>query len=323
LQHNASRFIIPIHLFYILDSRLELNELRAFLAVADTRSFSTAASQLCLSQPAISKRIATLEQSLGQPLFDRIGRTIQLTAAGERLRPHARRILDEVASARHALGHPGAEISGRLRLGTSHHIGLHRLPPLLRDFIAACPAVDLELRFMESEAVSLATASGELDLGVITLPSQPLPSLNHETIWQDPLTCVVAHDHPLANDDFMPQQLNHYAAILPTATTTTRAQIDHALAPLGIVPRVALATNYLETIKMLVSVGLGWSLLPQQMVGDGQLTILRIPSLRLIRHLGLIHHRQRSLSPAAERFITLLRDHRPPPLPPLQRRNTA
>ena len=112
---------------------MDTQSLQAFLCVAECSSFSGAAEQLHLTQPAISKRIATLEKQLNARLFDRIGRHIHLTEAGRALLPEAQRILQDIREARRRIDDLRGSVSGRLSMGISHHIGLHRLPPVLRE----------------------------------------------------------------------------------------------------------------------------------------------------------------------------------------------
>ncbi len=286
---------------------MELNTLEAFLAVADSRSFSRAAEQLFLTQPAISKRIAALESQLDARLFDRVGRNIQLTEAGLALLPSARRVLAELAQTRTALRQlASGEIAGRLSLGTSHHIGLHRLPPVLRRFSAAHPGVELDLHFMDSEEACAAVERGELELAVVTLPESPYPKLETRELWPDPLAFVVGAEHPLAGRARIAlEELATHPAIVPARGTVTRDILDKALLPRALRLKVALETNYLETIKMMVSVGLGWSMLPENMRGD-ELIALRCDELRLGRRLGMAQLRGRSLGNAARAFVDAL-----------------
>src|SRR5690606_24029265 len=121
------------------ESPMDWASLSAFVAIADRGGFSAAAEQLHLTQPAVSKRIAQLEQVLDVRLFDRLGRQVVLTEAGRLLLPRARQMLAEADAARRALQDLGQEIGGRLSLATSHHVGLHRLPALLRRFTALHP----------------------------------------------------------------------------------------------------------------------------------------------------------------------------------------
>ena len=128
---------------------MDLANLSAFIAIAESGSFSGAAERLFLTQPAISKRIAGLEQQLDVRLFDRLGREVTLTEAGRALLPRAYQILNVLDDTRRALTNLNGAVSGRLTLATSHHIGLHRLPPLLRVFTRQYPAVALDIQFMD------------------------------------------------------------------------------------------------------------------------------------------------------------------------------
>lgn len=284
-------------------SPMDIQDLQAFLAVANHQSFSAAAEQLHLTQPAISKRVAGLEQRLGHRLFDRIGRRVDLTDAGRTLLPFARSTLSTLTDARHALSHLDGQLSGQLSIGTSHHIGLHRLPPVLGAYTQRYPAVDLDIHFMDSEVACEAVLAGELELGIVTLPTNPPPTLACQPVWDDPLRVVVAAGDPWCSRPSLPiQALAERPAVLPDEATYTHRIIRAELARHGIAPRVRLATNYLETLKMLVSIGLGWSLLPETMVDDS-LCALTVPDLQAGRCLGVVSHRDRTLSAAASALL--------------------
>ena len=281
--------------------------LQAFIAVAETGSFSASANALHLTQPAISKRIALLEQFLDTRLFDRIGRVVTLTEAGETLIPRARRILQEISDTTRAIHDLGGAIAGKLQLATSHHIGLHRLPSVLREFRHSCPAVSLDIEFMDSEQALEAVIHGRAELGVITLPPKGAPGrLISRTIWPDPLVIMVSGDHALARTTQVTvTELAEYPAVLPGQGTYTGQILRQLFATQGVPLEVSMATNYLETLRMLVAIGLGWSLLPASMLTPG-LQALSLRDGPLQRDLGLVYHRQRSVSNAARQFITLL-----------------
>ena len=286
--------------------------LRAFLAVAKARSFSQAAAQLHITQPAVSKRVAALEAELKTRLFDRVGKKVSLTEAGLALQPRAQHILDAMADTRRALANLSGNISGVLSIGTSHHIGLHRLPQVLRAFHTAYPDVELDLRFMDSEAACAAVAKGELELGIVTLPPEPVNNLVMTPIWDDPLGVIVAAHHPLAKSPRVrPETLAQYPAVLPGQGTYTREILENAFASLGVDIQGRMSTNYLETIKMLVTIGLGWSVLPLVMVRGKELRILKLQGVHLHRTLGTVHHRARTLSNAAQAMVDLLLQKKP------------
>jgi len=284
-----------------------VSALQAFEAVYRGRSFSRAADELFLTQPAVSKRIAALEEELGTRLFDRIGRAVVATEAGEALRPHARRVLAQVDLSRQAIADLSGRVAGRLQVGTSHHIGLHRLPPILRAYTQDYPDVELDLDFMDSEQACLAVERGDLELAVVTLPDDPADTLVTEVLWHDPLALLAALDHPLAQRRGVTlAELAEQSAILPDPHTFTRRILADAVRPHGLALRVTLETNYLETIKMMVAVGLGWSALPRTMI-DGGLTELDGPDLHLVRRLGLVRRVGRTPSNAATAFAELAR----------------
>lgn len=292
---------------------MDTQSLQAFLAVADTQSFSRAAEQLHLTQPAVSKRIATLEFQVGRPLFDRIGRRIALTEAGSVLLPQARKILFAVEDSRRALANLSGHVGGRLTLATSHHIGLHRLPPILKDYTQRHPEVELDLHFLDSELAYQGVRDGSLEMAVVTLAPHPIEHLHVVELWRDRLCFVCATDHPLANAD---QQealslatLCDYNCVMPGARTFTGRLIAQRFEEAGLELPVSMATNYLETLKMMCSVGLGWSLLPEKML-DHDLVELDVATVPLHRPLGYLVHTNRTLSNAANMMIEALEESR-------------
>lgn len=288
---------------------MDIQALEAFLAVAKTGGFSTAANRLFITQPAVSKRIATLEQQLAAKLFDRIGRQVVLTEAGRTLLPRAQQLLSDMADARRAIENLSGEVSGVLRIGSSHHIGLHRLPPVLKQYAKRYPKVELDLSFVDSEAAWQQVLQGELELGLLTLPPTPDPRLLHKVIWPDPLEFLAAPEHPLAQQNNISfEQLTQYDALLPGANTFTRHIVEELFAERQLTLSVSLATNYLETLYMMVSVGLGWSLLPRTLK-DGATAPLDLQTPLPTRYLGVVYHPERSLSNSAQQFLQVLGEH--------------
>lgn len=288
---------------------MDIASLRAFIAVAEHESFSAASTYLYLTQPAISKRIASLETELDTILFDRIGRQTTLTQAGKALLPRARQILQEVEDSARAIRNLSGQVSGRLSIGTSHHIGLHRLPPVLRAFSRKYPDVELDIHFMDSEEACHAVEHGDLELGIVTLPLQPSDVLLTRIIWPDPLCIIVGKHHPLAtNKRLSLSQLAQHKAVLPARGTFTREIIEQAFTKYHVEVNISLSTNYLETIKMLVSVGLGWSVLPESML-SAEVKAIPAQGLRLKRELGIVWHSARTLSNAAQALQQQLMAH--------------
>lgn len=300
-----------IHLFHEAHNQqefdvLDLANLNAFVAVAETGGFSDAGERLHLTQPAVSKRIAALELQLGLRLFDRIGREVSLTEAGRALLPRAYQILDVIDDTRRALINLNGAIGGRLTLATSHHIGLHRLPPILRRFTRDYPDVALDIRFLDSEAAYDEILHGRVELAIITLAPQTAAPIKAVPVWSDPLDFVAAPEHPLANQaEVTLADVARHPAVFPGGNTFTRLIVHGLFDAQGLIPNIAMSTNYLETIKMLVSIGLAWSVLPRTLLDD-QVRRLPLPGIQLERRLGYILHTERTHSNAAEAFMGLL-----------------
>lgn len=288
---------------------MEIDNLKAFLAVAETGSFSQAADRMHLTQPAISKRVAQLERQFDALLFDRIGRTVRLTEAGDSLAYRANLILQQVEDTERAIRNLNGEVGGQLSLATSHHAGLWRLPRVLSRYIEKHPDVSLDLHFMDSEVAHERIIHGELEMAIITLAPSLHERLIAEPIWRDELVFVCSRAHDLAiRKNVTINELAEYAAILPDMTTFTGRIVQGMFKDHDLPLEVSMSTNYLETIKMLIGVGLGWSVLPKTMLGDDVVVLDISIEIDLARTLGVIHHVNRTLSNAGEAFIDLLRE---------------
>ena len=285
---------------------MDLASLNAFIAIAETGSFSLAGERLHLTQPAISKRIAGLEQQLKVRLFDRLGREINLTEAGRALLPRAYQILGVLDDTRRALSNLNGEVTGRLTLATSHHIGLHRLPPLLRAFTRSHPQVALDIQFLDSEVAYEEVLHGRAELAVITLAPETREPVRAVGVWDDPLDFVAAPEHPLACiGPVTLADVARHPAVFPGGNTFTHHIVRRLFEAEGLTPNIGMSTNYLETIKMMVSIGLAWSVLPRTML-DEQVARLPLAGIQLHRRLGYILHSERTLSNAAKAFMALL-----------------
>jgi DNA-binding transcriptional LysR family regulator len=287
---------------------MEWSELRAFIAVAETGSFSRAAEQLHLTQPAITKRLQALEAGIGVALFDRVGKRVYLTDAGTLLQPRARALLAELADTEVMLRNLHERIDGRLSIATSHHVGLHRLAPVLKAFSTRFTGVELDIEFVDSEAAHELVRNAASELAVVTLAPIPDTKLSSERLWRDPLAFIAAAEHPLAGQRRIPlARLSEFPAILPGLGTYTGRIVAERFARQDLPLRMSMSTNYLETIGMLVGIGLGWSVLPATMIRP-PLVGLDVDCELLGRDLGIVTNPVRTLSNPANTFIEVLRE---------------
>jgi DNA-binding transcriptional LysR family regulator len=289
---------------------MDIYQLVSFVRVAEMKSISRAAEELFVTQPAVSKQIKALEEELGSRLFDRLGKKVHLTRAGEALYEHVVKILRSVDEAKAAVKGLSGECSGELVIGTSDHISLHRLPDVLKSYIAAYPKVDLKLRCHRSETILEMAGRNLVDLGVITLP-MVTRNLVSKVIWRDPMSLVFPRKHPLALlKKIRLRDVAKYVLILPETGTATRKTIDDAFSKRKLVPDIGMEVAYIETIKGLVKVGLGVSILPDKAVEaevkGGLLLKAGIQDAHITRNLGVVYLRDKYLSRPANEFLRFL-----------------
>lgn len=285
---------------------MNLAAFEAFIKVMETGSISMAADLLFITQPAVTKRIHSLEDYFGVKLFESAGRGVQATHAAHSLLPKVKNWLNELGDIHHTLSHQQGQVQGKLKIGTSHHIGLHHLPSHLRDYVQTFPNVTLDVHFVDSEQAHEKVLAGDLELAFLTLPPQGDDRLNYVTIWNDPLVFVAAPFHPLAQQHNLSlQDLIEYPSLLP-ATQTYTSQITLAeFEKQALKPKISMSNNPLESIRMLVSIGLGWSVLPKTLVNQ-ELQQLDI-AVDMNRELGMVWHPGRTQSKAVLELIEMMK----------------
>ncbi len=145
---------------------MNLAAFEAFVKVMETGSISLAADQLFITQPAVTKRIHSLEEYFGVKLFESAGRGVQATHAANSLLPKVKSWLNELGDIHHTLSHEQGQVQGKLKIGTSHHIGLHHLPAHLRQYVQQFPEVTLDVHFVDSEQAHEQVLAGDLEVGI-------------------------------------------------------------------------------------------------------------------------------------------------------------
>jgi len=288
---------------------VDINNLKAFIEVADKKSFSRSADTLKLTQPAVSKRIAALETELAARLFDRVGRSVHLTEAGRVLLPAARQINSELSRIEDVICNLGGEVSGTLSICTTEHVGTHHLPKVLKPFHENFPVVDINLHFASSEQAIELVEGDQFEIALCLMPQRSNqkrhPKLSSTEVWSEKLVIVVARDHPLATGEPVSLQLlSKCPAVLPTEPATRRA-IEDILHASDLTAVLSTEADDFETIRTMASIGLGWACLPEFQVDDS-LTILSVEEMKLQSSIRLINHNDRTLSRAADAFIDSL-----------------
>jgi DNA-binding transcriptional LysR family regulator len=281
------------------------------VAVARAGSFTRAAEELFLAQPSLSVQVRKLEHELGVRLFERLGRSIQLTHAGEVFLQHAERALAEVAEARERMAEVRDLREGRLALGALPSVGAHLLPGVLAAFRRSHPGVATSLVELDVSAeVERMVQDGRLDLAVIRLP-RTRDGLTVRALVREPLVAVVPPGSELAGaDELTLCDLADQEFVAMRPGHGLRELMDGILAGAGITPNVTVETGQLSIVHGMVRAGVGVSILPRLAAGMGTSTVpLADPSA--YRELGVVWRSHQPVSPPTAAFLRLLRESTP------------
>jgi DNA-binding transcriptional LysR family regulator len=287
---------------------------RTLQEVVRRGSFSRAAEDLHLSQPAVSLHIRQLEDKVGLALVERVGKRASATRAGEILLEHAERAFAELEAGRQALHDLRGVVGGRLRVGTGATASIHLLPPVLRRLHARYPAIELVVVTGNSREVTAAVAANQLDLAIVTLPVSAR-ALAVDLLCVDPLVAIAPAGRPWRRRaPFTPAELSRHPLILYERGGTIRQVIDEWFRKAGAIPRVAMELGNAEAIKKLVGAGLGLSLASAMAVAAevkaGALSAIPL-SPPLARRLALIRRRDKPDTPALRVVLAALATLKP------------
>src|SRR5262245_18850573 len=284
-------------------TRIELRHLRYFLAVAEEQHFTRAAGKLNVTQPTLSHQIRELEGQLNLALFDRVGRRVKLTAAGETLLPYARRVVRELAEAQTALDELHGLKRGALRVGIVQTVNACVIPEIVARFGAAHPGIDVTCHEMAVAEIEAELESGRLDLGISFLPPAR-KCLTGQKLFAEELVAVVAADHALAKRRQLriTDVAKHPLALL-AQKFCTRQLIDRAMAEAGVQPEVKVEMNSVDSILSTVRRTQLVTLLPalalcQRDTGLRPITVTEPTPRRSVGLLWLQHAHQRAAAQA-------------------------
>ncbi len=286
---------------------MEHRHLRYFLAVAQTQHMTQAAERIHVTQSTLSHQINQLEQLLGVTLFDRVGRGIRLTQAGELFRGFAQRALKEMEDARVALDELQNVVRGNLRLGVIHTYNSTLVPPIVAQFLTLHPGVKISVEDLPAIAIDEAISEGELDLGIAFAPGGP--DVAAEPVFEEELVLIVNRKHPLAKKRAIRSTaLSEIPLALQTDHFATRRLIDQAFgAAIGANVRVEMSS--IESLLNTVRTGLVGTIVSERAFGnDPGLSKVRITHPTTIRTAALLWHRERYRAPAAREFASLFCD---------------
>jgi DNA-binding transcriptional LysR family regulator len=291
---------------------MEIDQVETFLAVATYGGFHRAAEALNVSQPAVSARIRTLEDSLGVTLFTRGPAHLSLSPAGKALRPHAEQLLRTVALAKQAVHEIQPSAGGALRVAAALSICTYLLPDVMKDYQAAHPKVMVTLRSGNSVEVLKMVVEGEVDIGIAR--SLNHPEVETMTLRDDPLILVGHPGHPATQKrQARLEEVESWPLIFYDRGSSDWTLTQGLFRRAGLLPNVVLEVETIEACKRMIERKLGLGFLPQIALGNelkqGKLVVIEIVNAEpLRRNLDVIHLRNRPLSPEAQSFLQLLRN---------------
>lgn len=292
---------------------MQLQQLRYFLAVAETRHFTHAADAIGVAQPTLSKQIHTLEASLGTPLFERMRGAVTLTAAGETLLPMARRMVADADAARDAVNDIIGLRRGEVRLGATPSLCSSLVPAVLRTFRAAHPGIALYVNEGSSQDLIADLLAHTLDLALIVQPEQGVdPSLHAAPILRESLVVasVASEPPPTAHGQVALAELEHTPMVMFRTGYDLRDVTLEACRQAGFAPRFAVEGGEMDAVLAFVEAGLGVALVPSMVLINRPLlraTPLAPPGMR--RTIALAHRRRSVLPHAAEALRATLLAH--------------
>jgi DNA-binding transcriptional LysR family regulator len=288
---------------------LELAHSRSLIAIGELGSFSKAAERLHLSPPAVFAQIHQLETEVGEKLYERSGRKLVLTPAGRLMIEYCRRLIlvhDEAMSAVRELS--GVQ-RGSLYLGCGPHISVSIVPHLLRAYLAQHPNVELRLITGNDQSLFEDLYSGKVDLILMNLPVEG-PDLVQDPLWRYEMVFVVPPGDPAAEEGTVSAaELSRRPFILYQRSVVIEAAIRQFCVDVGFEPHVVMQNDQADSIKELVKLGLGISLLPLWSVsGDvqrGTLRLLRLSSRQLFSVTGLIYRKSAHIPNAVRSLLSV------------------
>ncbi len=294
-----------------LERAVTLRQLRTFKTVADLNSFSLAAQRLKLSQPSISYQVKELEEALGVPLLDRLGKRVQLTEAGTLLYGYARRMLDVLDEATIAIEEMRGIQRGNLRVGASTTVGIYLLPAALGAFKKLHPGLVISLEIGLRARVQEQVLRNELDLAVVG-PASKDPELAIIPFISDELVVVAPANHPLASRRGLTlKDLAGQPFVMREPASGSRLSLEKAARKAGAKLSVAMELGSNGAIKHAVESGLGLAVISRYAMvlelSSGRLVELDVRGFPIRRDWHIVHLRRRKLPSSVTAFIDFLK----------------
>ena len=289
---------------------MQIETLRVFCDLIESRSFSQAAVRNFITQSAVSQQIKALETRFGTPLLRREGRSVSATEAGRILFDASREILGRFIQMQSEMRSAGQEMVGSLRVATVYSVGLYEMTRSIRTFLKTHPKVNLHIEYSPANRVYEAILTGAADLGIVTYP-KPRKGIQLIPLPADRLVLVCPPEHPQARRKHINiNALGGLDFVTFTKGVASREAMEQMFESHGVQVRVVMEFDNIETIKRAVEIGAGVAIVPhlsvQQEVESGALAQLHLEGKEFFRPLGAVIKSGQSVTPAIQKFVELL-----------------
>jgi LysR family hydrogen peroxide-inducible transcriptional activator len=288
---------------------MELHQLRYFVAAAEAGNFTQAAVRSHISQPSLSQQIIKLEGELGQKLFNRLGRRVQLTPAGQTFFDRARRILSEVDDATRAVRDESG--AGNLRFGVIPTVAPYVLPTMMRKIRERLPDTHVEVVEDFGAKILAQVGEGDLDAVIVTLPPA-WPNIEIELLYKEPLLAALPEKHPLAaKSQLMPRDMEGQSLVLLGDSSSLGLQTRRFFGDHRINVEVACRCAQVQTVKTLVAAGIGLAIVPEMAadVPHPGVVFRELSGVVPQREIVLVRNVQRFRGRAEETWLEIVREH--------------
>ncbi len=289
---------------------MQIETLKVFCDLVESRSFSQAAIRNYITQSAVSQQVKNLETRFETPLLLRDGRTVSVTEAGRIVYETSRTILDRFENMRMKLKSVGKEIAGTLRVATIYSVGLYEMSQVIKTYLRMYPKVNLHVEFSRATRVYEDCLRGAVDLGIVPYP-KARKGIEVVSLPADRLILICAPDHPFArNYHISLSKLDGQNFVAFEKDIPSRQAIDQILQEHKIKVHIVMEFDNIETIKRSVEIGAGVSIVPllsvQREVQNGALVQVNFSRHNFFRPLGAIVKHRQAMNPAVQKFIELM-----------------
>ena len=290
---------------------MQIESLKMFCDLAETKSFTKAAQINGVTQSAVSQQISSLETKFAAALIERSKKKFTLTKEGETLYKYSNQIVQSYDELRHKIQEIQNVVTGAIKVVTIYSIGLHELPPYLKKFLKKHPTVNVSVEYRRATQLYEDIISGMADIGLVAYPQKD-PRLQVTSLAEDMLVLICHPEHPLAQKPRVKlSEIVSHKFIAFEPDIPTRRAIDKILRDRNVEVDHAMEFDNIETVKRAVEIDAGISIVPRspvsQEVAKKTIAMVEIEDEQFYRPLAAVHKKNKVLSPAMKEFLALLK----------------